>query len=484
MTARLPTLGALALLLALLACGWVSGVGLTLTDAQGDDTPTPYLVSTAMVGVFSDGHFEIIPPSPTPFPTWTPVPSATPVIAATNTPTPTSTPVIEPTQETTPPVPTPGPTVVPKQCTLRADGYNLRIRTGPGTGYTQTGLWSAGTERVFTEFAYDDFPTYLWGHHADGWSALYIVSTGDWYVDGTEGAQLCPDVIGWPEGLTPPAPIAAHNAALLWHTVPGFNIGNARVSYGILSDKGIDFGLKTYDSITACTEAAALGGICQYRHANEDCPQNIGGSDPRQSARDFFDAHAPLVCAILNDYPNTFYEPTNECNFGGPESDASLTIVYWWGEFMDEYLTRAQAHDCPPLILPTFGPGHGDPVQYRIWKPVLARLAASGGVMGEHAYTPGIEGGLCGCDEWLACRHRTNEEYRQAEGIDIDVAITEAARGWGNDPVSVSDFACWYEQVRGDEWLISVALWTAGYHPAWPNANLDQFMAPIAQAVR
>ena len=64
------------------------------------------------------------------------------------------------------------------------------------------------------------------------------------------------------------------------------------------------------------------------------------------------------------------------------------------------------------------------------------------------------------------------------------MAITEAARGWGNDPVDVSDFVCWYEIVRGDDWLHSVALWTAGWHPTWPNANLDAYMVPIVQGVK
>lgn len=428
-------------------------------------------------------------PTGTPPPTDTPVPSATPSPTATPTATPTSTPDVEatPTPELTPPVPTPGPTVVPKACTLRADGFNIRVRSGPGTGYTQTGLWDAGTERVFDAFQYDDFPTYLWAHSGVGWSAIYVVSSGQWYVDGTEAATLCPDVQGWPDALTPPPPIA-YNAALLWHTVPGFNVGNAQASYGILAEKGIDFGLKTYADLGWCIDAAARGGICEYRHPGEDCPQNIGSADPRQAARAFFDAHAPFICEALNDYPNTYYEPTNECNFGGPESDASLNIVYWWADFIDEYLTRAEAADCPPLIIPTFGPGHGDPVQYRIWKPVLDRLAASGGLMGEHIYQPypNDQGTLklAPCDIYLACRHRLNEQYRQQEGVNIDVALSEVAAGWGNENVDVSDFVAWYEEIRHDAWVHSVALWEMGYHPTWPNANLDIYAVPLAQRVR
>jgi hypothetical protein len=232
----------------------------------------------------------------------------------------------------------------------------------------------------------------------------------------------------------------------------------------------------------ACLDALWRGGWCIFRHANEDCPHGIGGADPRQSALDFL-RYGDVARVTLAGYERAYYEPTNECNFGSSQSDSQLAVVYWWNEWLDAYITEASARGYPKLVIPTFGPGHGESVQYRIWRDVLNRLAGQGGMLGEHSYTPDIEGGLCGCDQWLACRHRLNEEVRQAEGVDIDVAITEAARGWGNDPVDVADFVCWYELVRGDAWLHSVALWTMGHNPTWPNANLDNYAVPIAQGV-
>ena len=124
---------------------------------------------------------------------------------------------------------------------------------------------------------------------------------------------------------------------------------------------------------------------------------------------------------------------------------------------------------------------------YQIWAPALNANAARGGLVGEHAYQPYLNSAgnydLCPCDPWLACRHRMNEDWRQAQGINIDVAITEAARGWGGDPVSVSDFVCWYETVRGDSFVHSVSLWLLGYHPTWPQANLDNYVIPVANGV-
>lgn len=344
-------------------------------------------------------------------------------------------------------------------------------------------MWTQGVESEFDEFLLQS--VYLYGHHtAGGWSVVAQHPPLNWWVSGTPDAQFCFDVDGWP-GWVPPAPIA-HNAALLWHTVPGFNVGNARISYGILSDKGIGYGLKPYAGMNECIDALNRGGTCIYRHGAPDCPQNIGSADPRQSARDFLQ-HGQSARDMLADYEHAYYEPLNECQFGGSQSDTLLAYIYWWDEWLDEYITEAVARGYPKLVLPTFGPGHGEPVQYRIWKDELNRLAAAGGMVGEHAYQPfpNDEGTLklAPCDIYLACRHRLNEQYRQGEGVDIDVALTEVAAAWGNDPVDVADFVAWYEEVRHDEWLHSVALWTAGFHPTWPNANLDHYMVPIAQGL-
>lgn len=266
----------------------------------------------------------------------------------------------------------------------------------------------------------------------------------------------------------------------MWDTVPGFNIGNARVSHQILKIKNIGFGYKNFSDINACIETLNNGGICIWRHGNPDCPQNIGTADPRQSARDWLNDWGQAARQYLAQYPKAFYEPINECNYGGINSDSQLNVIYWWNEWMDEYITQARLQGMPKLVIPTFGPGHGEPTQYRIWKDTINQSAMYGNMMGEHAYTPYHEEGLCACDEWLACRHRTNQEYRLAEDIVTMVAITEAAKGWGNDPVDVNDFVCFYQKIRNDYWLHSVSFWLAGYHPTWPNANLDLYMIPIA----
>jgi hypothetical protein len=276
-----------------------------------------------------------------------------------------------------------------------------------------------------------------------------------------------------------PFPEPQTNAALLWHTVPGFNIGNARVSHNTLKNKQINFGYKSFAGITSCIETLENGGICIFRHGNPDCPQSIGSANPRQSARDFLSANG-MGTKILTKYPKAFYEPVNECWYG----DVNHPEIYvWWAEWIDEAIIFARSNGLPKMVLPTLGPGHGDQLMFQAWKQVLLKNGENGGLFGEHIYTPYHDNGLCSCDEWLACRHRTNEGYRQAIGLNIQVALTEVARDWGNAPVDMEDFLCWYEEVRHDPFVHSVSFWLLGHHQTWPNANLDGYVIEIANSV-
>jgi hypothetical protein len=481
-----PLIGALAVCVTLALL-----VGVQFTGAQ-DGSPRCYKVVTDGDGngVFVEIDCPIEPTdTATPWPTYTPTP--TPTVTPIPTATPASTPVVEPspTPELTAPPPTFTYTPIPtKVCSLRAGEWNMNKREGAGLSYSVLGLWEDGTESQFDAFGYDNTTTYLWGHHNTGnWSAIYkptkdedgeiIPNVGEWYVNGTQAAVLCTTVAGWPGDLTPPEPIA-HNAALLWHTVPGFNVGNAQIAMSILDSKGIGWGYKNYADLNHTLNVVIAGGIGIYRDYQGDCPANIGSADPVQSAHDYFDRQSRYACAILAPYENAYLEVVNECWWGDEEHPQ---VYHWWAKWMDAYMDYAFNTECPKLVLPTLGPGYGEPLMYQMWRNQLTRLAAHNGLTGEHAYTPGVDWGLCECDEWLACRHRKNEVWRQAAGIDIDVAITEAARGWGGSPVDVNDFVCWYEQVRDDEFLHSVSFWLAGYHTAWPLANLDNYMIPIAQ---
>ncbi len=455
-------------------------LGILTAESPGQKMATyPYCLRFV-----SDTSYHAVQCPAAPSPTATPTATSTPVIPATLTPVPSTTPTPEttlpPTQPTTTstPSPTPSPTAtatpLPPKCWGTVTAGALNVRTEPYG--TILGQVYEGDTLTFDAKWLDDFNDWWWRIYwlpgQDGFIEVAWVHSG-WITPGdTADCSELPDV----------TPVVTHNAALLWHTVPGVNVGNARISYDILSDKGIGYGLKPYAGMNECIDTLNRGGTCIYRHGAPDCPQNIGSADPRQSARDFLQ-YGQYARDMLADYEHAYYEPLNECQFGGSQSDTLLAYIYWWQTWLDEYIAEAVARGYPKLVIPTMGPGHGEAIQYRIWQEQLNLLAANGGMMGEHAYTPTHDDGLCACDEWLACRHRKNEDWRQAEGVDIDVAITEAARGWGNDPVDVSDFVCWYEIVRGDEWLHSVALWTAGFHPTWPNANLDNYMVPIAQGL-
>ena len=99
-------------------------------------------------------------------------------------------------------------------------------------------------------------------------------------------------------------------------------------------------------------------GMCQYRHPNNDCPQRIGTDDPRQSARDFFNVQVRYACDMLRGYPLAYIEVVNECYYG---DDQHPQDYYWWAQWIDEMITLATDYQCPKVILPTLGPGHGTP---------------------------------------------------------------------------------------------------------------------------
>jgi len=64
------------------------------------------------------------------------------------------------------------------------------------------------------------------------------------------------------------------------------------------------------------------------------------------------------------------------------------------------------------------------------------------------------------------------------------MAITEAARHSGGAPVDVADFVCWIEKTRAEGYIFAVFLWVGGWHPVWPDANLDGHYAEIANALQ
>lgn len=486
----LPSLiGALVILLAFLI-----PIGILTAESPAQSpNQTPFIcIDDAGLLSFCDTPS----PTETPMPTWTLTATHTPVVTATltsvpsATPTPaTATPEPTPTMETTLPptqptmTPTPSMTPTPDLSVCYATvQVNLRLRDAPVTGAT-IGFWAPGDRVIVyaSEFVYfPDNPEREdeWSDVSDlsgvkrGWSAgLYNFNLYMRY----DTTQIC---------LETRFPDPGHNAALLWHTVPSFNIGNARVSYEILRDKDIEFGLKTYASLDAALDALNRGGTSIYRHGAPDCPNGIGTDDPRQSARDFL-RHGQAARDNLAGYEKAYYEPFNECLYG---NNTDVRYLHWWAIFLDEYFTLHYAISDVKLVGPTLGPGYGEPAMWIVWKPALELNASHGGLFGEHAYAPipncGGDGSLAQCDPYCACRHRTNETDRQSIGLDIDVAITEAARGFGNDPVEVEDMCAWYEIVRFDEWLQSVSLWTMGPHPTWPNANLDNYVVSIAQCVQ
>jgi hypothetical protein len=79
-------------------------------------------------------------------------------------------------------------------------------------------------------------------------TGTYLYSGAIWYqhywLPGQVGyshggyIDIAPEQQADCDALPDVTPQEPHSAALLWHTVPGFNIGNAQASYSILGGKG------------------------------------------------------------------------------------------------------------------------------------------------------------------------------------------------------------------------------------------------------
>lgn len=410
--------------------------------------------------------------------TVTPVPTNTPVVTL-PFPSPTPEVTVLPTIPATP-FPKPSPTPEPGKCSVivTADP-NLRVRATPNG--TVLGLVNKGD--ILAPEGYWDLGGVKW--YQIYWlpeQKGYIAASYTTLVTGADCSKL-PNV----------APTAKIPAAWLIHVVPGYNVMELNATYPTLAAAGVGFGIKTYAGAERCAETLLYGGICILRIPlfGTDCPE-MGSNlerDPVQSAKDWMNEYKRLTSSLWG-YRSTgrFYiELTNECRFGS-ENDPGP--VYWWASWLKQAsLIFLADTSWPPVVVPTYGPGDGDSVfAYVAWKEGLTNFASRGSLLGFHDYTPEPPGsgqGLCACDEWLGCRHRRNYQALKLAGITMRYAITEAARGWGSSPVDVQDFLCWYNKIKHDEGLHSVAAWTGGFggDPRWGVASLDGYYQTLAAGV-
>ena len=452
--------------------------GAASVSGQGDAERTPYAV------LYDDGTWELWASS-TPTGTHTPTPTSTPPATVTPTPTATATPGnVEPTPTPEAIEPTLGPSSTPVnayQCMVGSAVYALNVRAAPSiTAVRVSQIYNTDSTQYVVldvEFAevrdsrgaligYDEWAQIEYEPGKVGWIAVEYWYNGTRYTyAGYPDLDLCSD-IRFPPPIT----------ALGIRTVPGASGFDAM--YPILASKSIPFGVSPYASIEYCTAALDAGGLCVMRPGAPDCPSAMYDSDPRENARDFM-KHAALYASILKNRAGVWLEPINEC-MGSPDTTRHYA---WWAEWMDAYIDEALARDWPPLALPSLPPGHGDTLMFSTWKPVLQKLAAHGGLFSMHAYTFNSKTDLCVCDPWEACRHVTNHNLMLEHGYTIQFTLTEAARWAGNAPVSVEDMACFYNVVSQQGFVHSVWDWLGGFHPVWPNANLDGYYIDIANAV-
>lgn len=311
----------------------MSGINPTIAE-----TPLN-LVITGEVEPDGSGGYQInarvleatYPPSASNTPPKTPTPSLTP----TDTAAPTA---IPPTQETTPPPPpTPGEG---KTCELKINQV-IRVRTGPGTEYDPV-LPSLSQGAIIEISQFSQGQNYLWAKHARGWSAVY---TGNiWWADGITGTtDVCPDVSGWPAGLSPPAPIVAA-PRVGPHALYSINRDKARAHY---PDWGTFKATNGAEDVLREYKAARPDGITVYRsylnvyYGETDCP-------PGTNAAAIDTWMGGLIPHWAKTNGADYFEFQNECDHFSPDQqiEANINAMKWAN-------TRGYC-----LLLFSFGPGN------------------------------------------------------------------------------------------------------------------------------
>ncbi len=479
------------LLVAALVLAGVGGLSLALTGTPVERVVLHYADGSVQEFVPAGGPSSPTPTQPAGPPTATPIPTSTPLPPS---PTPSTTPSATqgaptPTQELATWTPLP-PSPTPSKCYVKNVDYTINLRAEPRTTAQIVEHVQRGTvpELLAVQHGAQGYG-YLWArtfvNGVGGWFVIRRYS--DWWVYsiGAE-TQACVDLDGWPDGELPPLispnpptptpPPITRRTALLWHDVPGGNMWEMQQSWQVLNAKGIPFGVKAVNDPAACNAAQAAGGICIFRSVHPaDCP-DVTNHDPKREAYLYMLSVAPYYNQnIKPDY----IELVNECN---------MDNLTWWRDFMLEAVHLQQAWNWPPLAMPSLIPGAGDSTLIEPLVPALRALRDAGGCFSSHDY--GIYNSHLvapdgSCDVWTSCRHRLIRAALDRYGLqDLEICVTEAARGSGNETVDVQDFARWYDTVSRDAGLHSVSLWTAGLAGAWPNANLNGYMVQIAQAVQ
>lgn len=455
-------------------------------------TPTPYLMSTAILGVFSDGSVQIITETVTPWPTWTPSPTDTEVPTVEPTHTPTPTPPVEPSptpEDARTPSPTPPPTWTPSPtvtntpavggCWGRVTATTLNVREKPMGNWREAAILGQvhfGEQYTFTAKLYNEF----WWWKIE-WYGDDGTSTGtpawvsvNWIKPGDTA-----DCSGL-EDVTPPE--TASDMILAWFSMPNGNVGEQVEFVVNAAQQNIVGGTHVYANVSICLQVMDAGGVCSFRHGNPDCPENIFQGDPRAVARDFMRHDSAYANGVFQyeRYKGLIYlDPLNECNWGDTVEEYA-----WWASFFDEYITRAQAQNWPPLMLPSLGPGYGNYLMFATWADQLQLLYDTGGMFAMHTYNP-VDTWLCPENEWLADRHVHNYAIMQDIGIDARIALTEVGQGWGNTPPNVDDMACWTDRTAQLPYVDFVAYWYNGSTPhlTWPLSNWSGKALELLRAV-
>lgn len=385
--------------------------------------------------------------------TWDYVNTPTPI--PTSAPSATATASTIPTQEITPVATiTPGPTpMVVKTCELKITRtINIRGESGgkPSTLTGPFGQVQVGESYIMGKFYLS--PDYLWGQIGPArWIVIYQVSNTEWWANTVaESGDLCPDVPGWPGGLTPPNAVAKiiQTAWGVWTGV-GANRDELLQFGQQLKAKGITPAATVYgDSVTA-NLLYTQGWMVAWRpFTGLNCP--VFTEPPEQNAAAWWTdtlAHSQGVKFTTLVVCNEPVFPT-------------LNYAVRWILTIIDLAERDHVARVVPVV---WSPGRPELEEV----PALALALHSDVIstcLGANLYPAKTGVGLDAFEEWTT--------YRLLKyPADLPLCVTEFAAGEGGDVPNFAQYPAFVARYEGR------LLWATAWYAAmplgnWTNANL------------
>jgi len=338
------------------------------------------------------------------------------------------------------------------------------LRNGPGTSSARIGSIAAGSLKQVLRV--ERAGGYVWAQTPDGWAAIYVEGSGQWWVTSGPDGALCVDIPGWQAlGLGPPPGLTAFGFTV----VTGANRAELDDAGKHLLAAGYQPAATVTCDDTTARFLAERGWLVNYRPCYSqvgDLPLTTIPAD--DSAR----ARVGQALYLLGDIPAHAVQLTNEWQAHDP-----LYLRDWILAAVAE--CDRQGVTCIPVV---FNPGTPPLEWLETLRPAFRAIRTSGHYLGMNLYP--VYGyklaTLNAFTLWTTYRYRLLAERL---GPDMPpVWVTEAAEGRGESPPDVADMAAFACSTYGE--LAAVNFWYIGMRLAhWSDATLHGHARAWAVAV-